>query len=385
VTLNEKRILSLQKNNANMAKNKKGTVALYGEISSWSDENSAIGFIKRLKEAAVGNDSVEILIHCVGGEVFEGNMICNAIASLGVPVDARIEGICASMASIVITYCRRVEMAENANLMIHAPSSWCSGNAEVHEKAAKLLRNLEKNALKALVKKTGKTEEEVKKWFVGDNWFSAQEALDNHIVDEITGVIRQPEEIISEQELKKTDYNTLYKAYKAVAVKQEINNVNNINNNKTEKKMDKQSLIDRFKLTGVTAQSSDADIEAAIEARMKADRDSLAAMKKQQIEDTVSAAVTAKKITEAQKATYVTIGETSGIETLKAAFDGMKVNEPDATRATIIDALKNVGKPSSDRSAWDWDKWQKEDPRGLEKMQKEDADAFKALYEAKYY
>ena len=365
-----------------MAK-KTGTVNLYGEISSWN-ENNSIDFIKRLKEAAQGSNSVTVNIHCIGGEVFEGNMICNAISALDVPVDANIEGLCASMASIIITRCRSVSMAENAHIMIHAPASFVFGNATQHEKAAKLLRSIEKSSANDLVKRTGKTKEEVSKWFDGDNWFDAQEALDNGIIDTIipSGGDSRFEDIIPAQDLKTTDYNTLYKAYRAVAQKQiEPKQITN----QKEKEMDKESLIKRFGLTGVTAQSSDADIEAAIEAKMKTDRDQLAAMKKQQIEDVVTAAIAEKKITEAQKATYQGIGETSGIDALKAVFAGMKAPEA-APAQTITGAIKNVGKAggATDRADWDWDKWQKDDPRGLEKMKTENTEAFTALYDAKY-
>jgi len=362
-----------------MAK-KTGQVNLYGEISSWSEENSAIAFIRRLKEAAVGSEAVEINIHCIGGEVFDGNMICNAIASLGVPVDARVEGVCASMAAIILTYCRNVAMAKNAHILIHSPSSYICGDASAHEKAAKLLRSLETNAIADFAKRTGKSKKEVQKWFEGDNWFNAQEAQELKIVDVIFETKEAPEEIIPAQDLKNMDYPTLYNTYKAVVKNNEpINKISNQN----ESEMDKQSLINRFGLTGVTAQSSDTDIETAIETKMKAGREELATMKKQQITDVITAAVADKKITEAQKPTYQTIGETSGIDALKAVFAGMKTPEP---QQTITDAIKKVTQTGTpiERSDWDWDKWQKDDPRGLEKLQGEDADAFKALYDKKY-
>jgi hypothetical protein len=39
---------------------------------------------------------------------------------------------------------------------------------------------------------------------------------------------------------------------------------------------------------------------------------------------------------------------------------------------------------NNDRAGWDWDKWQKEDPRGLEAMEKEDKEGFLKLYNSHY-
>lgn len=151
--------------------------------------------------------------------------------------------------------------------------------------------------------------------------------------------------------------------------------------------MDKKSLIEKFGLTGVTPESPDADIEAAIEAKLnaankdkKASEEALANMKKKQIADAVTAAINAKKISESQRANYEAVGEKAGIDTLNAILNDIKVTPP-----SIVNAIGNQGGSlSNERDNWGWDEWQQKDPRGLEKMATADPDKFKALYDAHY-
>lgn len=349
---------------------KKVEMKLYGPIEA--EGNNAAVFVAALQKAQSGNPEViDLHVHCPGGDVFEGNIIYNAIKGSPVPVDVYIDGIAASMASVIMLAARKVYMAENAFIMIHAPHTFSCGNAEDLEKSAKLLRDIEGLFTEAFAKRTGKTEEQVKEWLKGDNWFNAREALAEKLIDGITG-----KSDISlndtENNIKKTTADSLLKRFEA------ITNINNkpLNN----QQMDKQSIIDRFQLSGVTAESSDEDVQAALEAKIKAGETKAEEMRKQQIKAVIDRAVSEKKINEKQRATYEAIGEKNGVEVLEQVIADIRVSP-----APITSMIG--GKPSGatqDRSGWGWDKWQQEDPRGLEALQKNDPEAFNALYEAAY-
>lgn len=343
---------------------------LYGPIEA--EGNNAATFVGALQKAQAGNPEViNLHIHCPGGDVFEGNLMYNAIKESPVPVDVYIDGIAASMASVVMLAARKVYMAENAFVMIHAPHTFSCGNAEDLEKSAKLLRDIETLFVEAFAKRTGKTEEEVKAWLQGDNWFNAKEALAEKLIDGIVGKsdIKLND---TENNIKKTTADSLLKRFEA------ITNINNkpLNN----QQMDKQSIIDRFQLSGVTAESSDEDVQAALEAKIKAGETKAEEMRKQQIKAVIDRAVAEKKINEAQRPTYEAIGEKNGVETLEKVLADIRVM-PTPINAQL--GGKTSGSPQ-DRSGWSWDKWQQEDPRGLEALQKNDPEAFNALYEAAY-
>ncbi|MBP1631209.1 MAG: Clp protease ClpP [Bacteroidetes bacterium] len=354
-----------------MAKQSKkvGKVYLYGEINE-CNENSAVNFMRRYKDASNGADEMRLHLHSVGGSCFDANVICNTIAQSSVPCDVYIDGIAASMASIIMLYSRKTYMAENAFIMIHSPWTAIVGTAEDLEKAAKLLRSLCENAIEAYSKRTKKTPEEVAEWLIGDNWFSAKEALAEGLIDGIVEDVSSLPEIQLEEEIRNSSVGAIYRHYKATL----------INNQKVEQ-MDKASLIKKFNLEGVTVDSSDADVEAALDAKMQAKDAAVMAAKDNQISDIVGTAIEEKKITEKQKDTYLNIGKTSGVEALKAVLGDIK---PQMSISSVINANNQSQSQDEVRASWNFDKWQEKDPRGLEKMEKEDNKAFMLLYQAKY-
>lgn len=352
-------------------------ITLYGEIADWND-NSGAAFAQRFAEAAKKASAVELHIHCPGGDVFEGNVIYNTIVASEVPVDVYIDGVAASMASVVMLAGRKIYMAENAFVMIHAPSSWINGNADDLEKAAKLLRSIEDNFVKAYCRRTGKDEAETREWMKGDNWFSAQEALDAGLIDGIVEACDTKDiDIEQESVIRQSNEKALLERYRA-----KINKVPTNQNKHQMTKEKKAELIAKWKLTGVTADSSDEQIENAISAKMQEKDIALAEEKKAKIEAMVDEAVAAGKIAEAQKPTYTEIGTTLGAEKLKELFAGMQT--PQLPKNSVMSQIENHGDDNAQRNGWDWDRWQKEDPRGLERLKTEEPETFEKLYKAKY-
>lgn len=360
-----------------MAK-KIGIVNLFGYISSWND-NSAQNFTRRFNDAVSDSESIDLHIHCYGGDVFEGNLIYNLIRKSPIPVDVYIDGISASMASIIMLAGRKLYMSENAFIMIHAPKGWIDGTADDFTRAAKLLGSMEKTFVKTYASRTGKATEDVSKWLVGDNWFSAEDALAEKLIDAIVDPIDTTVEQLPAEELKQYNAQTLFNKYTAIS--------NTVNNHKpnSENEMNKQSLIARFGLTGVTAESSDAEIELAIQAKLDAEKTArvnaetaLAKQKQDAVTACVTAAVGSGKITESQRKTFESIGETSGIEALQTALDAIK---PVKSIVSQLGGASGVSGAGVTRADWDFDRWQKEDPSGLEKLP---YDEFNALYKAKF-
>lgn len=376
-----------------MAKEKKtGRVNIYGEIYPYG-ENSATAFIARFDEARKGADEVDVYVHTKGGDVTEGTLMYNHIKTCDVPVNIYIVGVCCSMGTILMMAATRVYMCENSYLMIHAPQGGCFGTAVMMDKAAKGLRGMEKNFKKVYAAKTGKSEKEIEELLLGDNWFTAQEAIEAKLIDGIVAPIAtdvtQPVE-----ELKTQTPTALYNLFSASACLAEGGDDNRdfSNNNKIDNEMDKVGLITMFGLTGVTAQSSDEDVTKAIKAQLDAANEraenaekTAKEAEKKRIIDVVAKAVYEKKITEKQTPVYVAIGEKNGYDTLVAVLDGTKPMPSlvDATRGGAGGA-GGAGGGVAARASWTWEQWQKEDPRGLEAMAKSDPEAFKTLYDSSF-
>ena len=371
-----------------MAKGKKkGEVKLYGEIYRYG-VNSAAEFIARFDEARKGADEVDLLLHTQGGDVQEGTLIYNYIKGCGVPVNVIVAGVSCSMGTVIMMAAAKVYMCENSYMMVHAPKGGCYGTAVEMEKAAKGLRGMEKNFKKIYAGKTGKSEKEIEDLLVGDNWFTAQEAMDAKLIDGIVEPIATGVTQVSAEELKVQTPKALYGRFAACLEIEEKGVLKNSNNQKNESEMDKEGLIRKFGLTGVTAQSTDKEIEDAIQAKLDAEKrraddaeTSIRDAEKKRITDTVNAAKKAGKISAEQEATFVAIGEKSGIEALETVLCGMKT-APSLVEITRGGAA-NMAQGAA-QASWGWEQWQKEDPRGLEAMAKNEPEKFEALYKAAF-
>lgn len=371
-----------------MAK-KIGKVRIYGEIYPYGI-NSAGAFIERFDEACKGANEVNVFLHTQGGDVLEGTLMYNHIKGCGLPVNVYIVGVCCSMGTVIMMAAKRVYMCENSYLMVHAPQGGCFGTAGMMEKAAKGLRGMEKNFKKIYATKTGKNEKEIEELLVGDNWFTAQEAVDAKLIDGIVTPIATNVTQVSTEELKTQTPTALYNRFSACLTTEGTEDGLNSNNHKKENEMDKEGLIRKFSLTGVTAQSSDADVEKAIQDKLDAETRRADAAEqanedaqKKRIADTVEAAVNEKKITAEQRALYVGIGEKSGLNALVAVLGGLKVT-PSLVQATRGGSSASQLSDNAIRASWSWEQWQKEAPRELEAMAKSEPEKFEALYKATF-
>lgn len=291
----------------------KQVLKIYGNIWRWGD-NSAEAFIARLNHAvSYRPEAIELHIHCPGGDVLEGIAIYNAIKACEIPVDAYIDGVCASMATIIMLACRNIYMADNAFLMIHAPSGYVEGTSKDFVKTAKLLRSMEANFRTAYMAKTGKTDAEVAAWMDGENWFSAKEALDEKLINGIIPSVDKS--TVQKEEIKTLTPTGLMQRYAALA-KEQVQPINN--------KMDKEAIIKKYGLKTVTAESSEEQIYEAIASESKATAEAnLKTERENQVKSIIAACKDAKQLTNKQVEAFTLIGNTAGIEALQDALSAV--------------------------------------------------------------
>ena len=164
-------------------------IYIYGDIGeSWYEETvGAADFVRELN--AVKNEVVTIRINSVGGSVPDGLAIYNAIKRHPSKVTIHIDGMAMSISSLIATAAECV-MAENAMLMIHAPSSIAMGNAEEFRDRANDLDKWGEAMAVSYARKTGKTTDEVMAWLDGkDHYFTAAEAQAAGLVDSIAEAV----------------------------------------------------------------------------------------------------------------------------------------------------------------------------------------------------
>ena len=371
-------------NNVKMIiRTQKNILTAYGTI--W--EGDGRYFLEEFARLERDYSEITIHLHTPGGSVFDGNLIYNALNKSASSIHIVIDGIAASMGAIIILSAQKVSIVENGYIMLHAPASYSNGDADSFEKQAKLLRSIEKNFVEKLSARTGKSAKEVEKWLVGDNWFDAKEAKRLGFVTDI--ISAQTATLLPIEDVNAMREQDVYNMYAGLFAS--LKTVNILDKNM--KSVLIQSLVQALSLSGITEESSETAVIQAIqeritnekEAREKAEK-ALNTFKQAQITTVVEGAVKSGKITEAQKAVYEKIAETSGVEALITVLENTAVaGGKKATQAPNISSLlQSSGSNTGARASWDFDQWQKEDPKGLERLSVDQPERFKELFNAKY-
>lgn len=157
-------------------------VYIYDEIGGWGI--SARRFTEDL--ISLGNLShINLHIHSPGGEVFDGIAIYNQLKNHSATITVYIDGLAASMASVIAMVGDTVIMPKNAMMMIHKPWGVSWGDANDMREYADLLDKLENVLIPAYVAKTGKTTEEITAMLEQETWLDGDECVEHGFADKV--------------------------------------------------------------------------------------------------------------------------------------------------------------------------------------------------------
>lgn len=164
-----------------------GELMLYGIISSeswWGDEVTPKTFKADLD--ALGEiDQLHVYINSDGGDVFAGQAIHSMLKRHKAQVIVYVDGLAASIASVIAMAGDVVRMPRNAMLMIHNPSTIAWGNAEDLRQLADALDKIRDAILTTYQDKTGLGTEELVAMLDAETWMTAEEAIAQGFADEI--------------------------------------------------------------------------------------------------------------------------------------------------------------------------------------------------------
>ena len=160
-------------------RNEGGRVArvdITGPIGGWDVSGSE--FLRELKN--LGDvDSIDLRIHSPGGSVLDGWAIANGIKNHPAHVVARVEGLAASMGSVVLMSADEIEVPQNAYVMIHNVSGGAFGEAEELESMAALMRKLQDDVTDFYANATGKDREEIAEMMAAETWMNGEDAVEH--------------------------------------------------------------------------------------------------------------------------------------------------------------------------------------------------------------
>lgn len=124
-----------------------------------------------------GYEEIDIYFNSGGGDVFAGLAIYNQLRRYSGHKTGYVDGMAASIASVIMFACDELHFATGAQAMIHRPLCLTIGNADDHEEAIKRLNQCEDSILDIYEQHTkdGVTRETLKSLMAAETWFSGEE------------------------------------------------------------------------------------------------------------------------------------------------------------------------------------------------------------------
>jgi ATP-dependent protease ClpP protease subunit len=167
-------------------KKKKKTVEIIN-INGYIDENEYLSFCKKMTslEEKKSIKKVRVIINTDGGSFYDGFAIASRIMSSHLYVSCEIYGRAFSAGSVIAMAGAETHMGRYAKLMVHEISTMVVGTTtEIYKQTLQLLKEQEEWC-KYMEAKTSVCSEQWDKWMRDETFFTAEQALEYGIIDDI--------------------------------------------------------------------------------------------------------------------------------------------------------------------------------------------------------
>ncbi len=165
---------------------KPADVYIFDEIGTYGI--TAQEFITDIKD--LKDTPINLRINSLGGDVFDGMAMYNVIKRREAKTTVYIEGIAASIATIISLGADEVVMAENSLFMIHNAWGGTMGEAKDMRKTADTLEKITGELTDIYRKKTGLSYDALAEMMDEETWLNANEALEMGFIDTISDSIK---------------------------------------------------------------------------------------------------------------------------------------------------------------------------------------------------
>ena len=162
-------------------------VFIYGEIGKQVTLDSVLS---KITPKATGY-TVHIISN--GGDVFEGYAIYNALKNTGKEITVFIEGVCASIATLIAAAAPKgkIFMNDKAQFMIHNPTvSNTSGDSRDLRNVAAQLDRIKNQLIDSWVGRTSLSRQQLSEMYDNETWLTPEQAKDLGFVDEVQEVLK---------------------------------------------------------------------------------------------------------------------------------------------------------------------------------------------------
>ena len=157
---------------------------IYDHVGGW-DGATAQSVVDRLAEYGQA-DGVDVYVNSVGGEVFEGLGIYNALLRHGGDVTVHVDGLAASIASVIAQAGDERRISRAGLMMIHNPMWFAGGDSDDMRKSADVLDQLRDTLATVYASRSGTDPEDWYEAMKAETWYTAEEAVAAGLADVVT-------------------------------------------------------------------------------------------------------------------------------------------------------------------------------------------------------
>lgn len=148
-----------------------------GEWQKYYPEDKAPKDVQDFLDQLEGVSKINVHINSGGGSVFGGIAIYNILLRYDAEITVYVEGLAASIASVIAMAGDKIIIPGNAQMMIHKPSSFAWGDADAMRKEADVLDGCQKVILNTYMRhvREGVTEEQINDLINAETWKNGEE------------------------------------------------------------------------------------------------------------------------------------------------------------------------------------------------------------------
>lgn len=158
-------------------------VWIYDEIGYWGI--TASDFAQQV--ASLNVSTIDVRLNSPGGEVFDGVAIHNALANHSASVNVYVDGLAASIASVIAMAGDHIVMGAGSQMMIHDGLTVCVGNAADMREAASMLDKTSDTIASFYAARAGGSLTEWRDRMRAETWYTGEEAVAAGLADEVSG------------------------------------------------------------------------------------------------------------------------------------------------------------------------------------------------------
>lgn len=162
-----------------------GHIYIYGEVGKQVTLDTV------LKEIDPKNSEYIVHVHSPGGDVFEGYAIYNAIKNTGKNITVQIEGVCASIATLIASAGSKIIMNTKSQFMVHNPKiTSVSGDHKDLRNVAAQLERIKTQLIESWLGRTNLSADQLSQMYDNETWLTPEQAKDLGFVDEVQEVLK---------------------------------------------------------------------------------------------------------------------------------------------------------------------------------------------------